>query len=647
MPRRTLKWLAGSFAILLVLILVTANLTNWNWLRDPISRQTAEKTGRTLSIGGDLEIDLGWPRTHIRMAEMTFSNPAWAREKNMVAVRNVALDVMMMPLFRGDIVLDYVGLDHATVFLEKGADGRKNWLLDRKQRNDAATLKINHLAIKDGRIGFDDARQKTRLLAEVTTTGEAASRAESSYPLRFRVDGKYKGLALAASGKGASVLALRDEKAPYRFQVKGRVDAIEASATGSVTNLIKPSAVDLNIRVQGTNLAELYPLLGIVLPDTPPYTTAGHLVRNDAMWRYEKFSGKIGNSDIAGSLQVETGRKRPYLTAKLHSKKLDFSDLGPLVGAPSSRSSVPVDTPPPGRLLPVTPFRTDRWNRMNADVTLKADSIKRDKSLPINDLSTRLQLRDAVLTLNPLKLGIAGGTLDGSVKLDGSQSPIRAETELKVRRFKIAELFPTFDLNKTSIGQVDGIVRLQGRGESVAAMLGSANGHVAMLVDGGEISKLMMETVSLHLLEMLQLKIAGDEAIKLHCGIADFEVKKGVMQASTVLLDTAISRINATGDIDLGEEALDLTLTAKTKKLSLVALRTPIRVTGSFSTPNVEIDKGKLAVRGLGAIALGVVNPLLALLPLVDTGSGKDSDCGRLLNEAKVNNSQPGNGAAP
>ena len=178
-------------------------------------------------------------------------------------------------------------------------------------------------------------------------------------------------------------------------------------------------------------------------------------------------------------------------------------------------------------------------------------------------------------------------------------------------------------------------------------MLGSANGHVAMLVDGGEISKLMMETVSLHLLEMLQLKIAGDEAIKLHCGIADFEVKKGVMQASTVLLDTAISRINATGDIDLGEEALDLTLTAKTKKLSLVALRTPIRVTGSFSTPNVEIDKGKLAVRGLGAIALGVVNPLLALLPLVDTGSGKDSDCGRLLNEAKVNNSQPGNGAAP
>jgi AsmA protein len=40
-------------------------------------------------------------------------------------------------------------------------------------------------------------------------------------------------------------------------------------------------------------------------------------------------------------------------------------------------------------------------------------------------------------------------------------------------------------------------------------------------------------------------------------------------------------------------------------------------------------------LRAIGAIALGIVNPLLALLPLIDAGPGKDSDCGQLVRDAK------------
>ena len=38
----------------------------------------------------------------------------------------------------------------------------------------------------------------------------------------------------------------------------------------------------------------------------------------------------------------------------------------------------------------------------------------------------------------------------------------------------------------------------------------------------------------------------------------------------------------------------------------------------------------------LGAVALGLVNPLLAVIPLIDPGPGKDSDCGRLLASGKA-----------
>jgi len=39
--------------------------------------------------------------------------------------------------------------------------------------------------------------------------------------------------------------------------------------------------------------------------------------------------------------------------------------------------------------------------------------------------------------------------------------------------------------------------------------------------------------------------------------------------------------------------------------------------------------------RWVGAIALGIVNALLAFLPLVETGPGMDSDCGRHVRETQ------------
>ena len=81
---------------------------------------------------------------------------------------------------------------------------------------------------------------------------------------------------------------------------------------------------------------------------------------------------------------------------------------------------------------------------------------------------------------------------------------------------------------------------------------------------------------------------------------------------------------------------ISTTLTPKSRKLSLVSLRTPIHVQGSFVDPQVSLDKTTLAARGLGALALGLVNPLLALLPLIETGPGLDSECRQLIHEAQT-----------
>ncbi|MCW1248564.1 AsmA family protein, partial [Pseudomonas sp. SAICEU22] len=66
-------------------------------------------------------------------------------------------------------------------------------------------------------------------------------------------------------------------------------------------------ALDLRLKLAGNSLANLYPLTGVTLPDSPPYSTDGRLIAklhepDGAQFRYEGFNGKIGDSDIHGNL---------------------------------------------------------------------------------------------------------------------------------------------------------------------------------------------------------------------------------------------------------------------------------------------------------------------------------------------------------
>ncbi len=627
-PPRSLKWIVGIPLALVVLATLFIALFGWNWLRAPVERMTLDKTGRELVIGGDIDIEFGWPRPRLQAAAVTFANPAWASEKQMVAADVVEVSIDLPELFRRRLVFPEVRLVRPVIFLEQGSHGRKNWLLDRKQQDEEARIQIDRLSLDHGRVGYDDAARKTHVRAELTTSTARPVGSE----LAFSAAGQFKGMAFTTRGNGGPVLGLRDETMPYPLQAELTVGRTQVKAAGSITSLLKFAAVDLQLALRGENLAQLYPLLGIAVPATKPYAIDGHFVHKQQFWRYEKFSGRIGGSDIGGSLQIDSAGKRPALKGDLVSRRLDFADLGPLIGARGKTG----ESVRSGRVLPDIPFQAARWGSVDAEISLRAGSIRRSKQLPLENLVTHLSLRDAVLNLDPLDFGLAGGQLNAKIALDGRQDPIQAHARIKARRIRIAQLFPTVKLNENSIGQINGTFDLAGNGNSVGAMLASANGKVGLVVAEGEISRLMMEMVGLHLWEIMALNLAGDQRIKLRCGVADFAVENGVMQTNALIFDTAVTTLFGTGSIDLAQEKLDLTLKQQTKNTSPLALRSPIHIRGSFAKPEVGVDKARLSARAFGALALGVLNPLLTLAPLIDAGPGQDSDCAQLMRDARA-----------
>jgi uncharacterized protein involved in outer membrane biogenesis len=624
---RVLKWVGGLFLLFFVAaaLFFTFGL---NTLKGPISRAVTNATGRELLIEGDLRPIWSWVHPQIRAERVSFANAEWGKAGHLLNAEAIEATISVLPLFTGRVVLPHVHLQRADVSLEQDADGRKNWILKDPEEEKESRFFIKLLTLDQGRFAWEDAMRDTSLKSELSTEETGVN---------FKAEGTYQGMPLKAAGHAGQVLAVRDVKTPFPLKAEIKIGDTAAKLEGSFTGLVGFKGIDLHFeQLSGKSMEELYWIVGLAFPDTSPYRLSGRLVRTNGTWRFEKFAGKVGESDLAGTLQVDTGGKRPFMHGDLTSKVLNLADLGPLVGTKEPRES---------GVLPDAPFHAERWDSVDADVRIRAGTIKRPKQLPLEKLATRIQMRDKVLTLNPFEFGIAGGRLAGTIRLDGNKEPIRGDVNMRVKDLQLAKLFPTVKQAQGSIGDLDGLIELSGSGDSVGKLLGSANGKIGVFMDEGKISQFLMELVALDLWDAARIKLKGDKEIDIRCAIADFGVKNGVMQANALVFDTTVVNVGGSGSINLKNEKMDIKLKPQPKDRGIGSLRTPLHIRGTFSAPEIGPDMGKLAAKGGGALLMGIVNPLLAILPLMEEGKGKDSPCAELIAQATSSSRSSASGA--
>jgi uncharacterized protein involved in outer membrane biogenesis len=292
-------------------------------------------------------------------------------------------------------------------------------------------------------------------------------------------------------------------------------------------------------------------------------------------------------------------------------------------------------------VLPVEQFRTARWKTIDADVRYSAGRILREKALPLSKLSTHLVMNNGVMTLDPLDFGLAGGDLTAAIRLDGSGSDgkqaIKATMKLAARKIQVRQLFPSMENMQATVGEINGDAQLSAVGNSVASLLGEANGEVKTLIEHGSISKLLLEEMGLNVGNVLLTKMTGDKAVKLNCMATDFRVDNGLMNARRFVIDTDEALIDVDGTINLANEELDLILHPQTKGVRVLSLRAPLYVKGPFSKPKISVDKKVLAMKGGAAVLLAIIAPpLAAIVPLTQQQGSKNADCAALLASAKV-----------
>ena len=502
--------------------------------------------------------------------------------------------------------------------------------------------------------------------------------------LRLTGTGQFRGLPLTLALTASDALPWVQDPAQALAQAQAvpvaapltlsvRVGQARLNFEGSATDALHLGGLTGRFSLQGPSLAAVGDPLGVTLPTTAAFHAAGRLSRQGADWRVLFDEATVGASRLNGAFVYSGDRAVPLLAGRLGGSRLLLKDLGPALGlAPAAGAAAPavgaaapdlvvasgprvtaraasapaagamakraVPLPAtagpalparrPGKVLPNRPFDLASLRMMDAQVLIDIAEVDLNTHWlePLQPLHTRLELSGGVLTLHDLDARTAQGRLAGQLSLDGRGAKALWTAALRWDGVKLERW-----LHLTRVdgqppwvsGRLGGRARLAGEGRSTAEILASLHGTFNTELSAGSVSHLAVEAAGLDLAQALGVMVVGDNSLPVGCAVADLVADRGVFRPRVMVLDTTDSAIWVDGTLSLATETMDLRAVVSPKDFSPLSLRSPLRVSGSFAHPGVSLDSSRMAPRLAAAAVLALINPLAALLPLLDPGDAE------------------------
>lgn len=640
--RRRIAWMGGVLLVLAIAIAVLVAIWDWNWFRGPLARFASARMHREVTINGDLHVHLFSWQPSATVDGVQIANPAWAGKDKMADIGRIAVKIRLVPLFIGHLDLRRLEFDKPAVRLVRDAQGRANYdFSDGKKKDEPMRLPpIRNFIIDDGHLSYHDVKRGLTFNGTINAHERLGVR---NHGFEMVGQGALNKAPFTLQVTGGPLLNIDRDK-PYPFDAHIRAGETYVTAQGAVPKPFDMGQFYMNTTARGPDMADLYGITGIALPNTPPYDLHGRLSRDEHTWRIDGLGGRVGSSDLGGSLSVKTGGDRPFLKADLRSASLDFADLGAIFGgapktgkvASAAQVAVAKTLAAQQRILPDSTLKVDRIRSLDADVSYRAASIK-DAPINLRAGSVHVKLDDGLLDADPLAFDLPQGRIAGSVQLNARKATPVTDLDLRLTNARLEQLLPIHIGGGTPVaGALVGRAKLHGAGDSVHKAFANANGEVLVVVPGGEVRAAFAELAGVDVTKGLGLLLSKNQQMTpIRCGVAHFTANKGVLNADNIVFDTGPVLIAGSGSINMDTERMDFRVQGHPKKFRLVHLMLPVTASGPLRQPKLGVDPGKAIAQGGVAVALGsLLSPLASILPFIDAGLTKDANCGALLGEA-------------
>lgn len=647
-----------AFALVVVFVgLIAAGVAilktlDFNEYRDLIAEKAQEATGREVVITGDLDLGISLTPT-LRVEGVTFANAEWGSRPEMAQIERLEASVELIPLLSGEARINRILLSGLDLLIETDAQGRGNWQFAAKEpasAKDGGTAAtgteadpdadgglaiepvVREVVFENVRVTYRDGVAKQSY--EVLLTRLTAEAEGNTGPIAFDGNGQFAQTPFRLGGQVGSLAAvLNDERFP--FALKGSAFAAEFGLDGVIGNPKQGTGLDLKVSVTAADLpksvaslAALAPgLAGAAVPPGPA-KISGQVRQTETGFALADLQASLGENAISGTATLDLAATRPQVTAEFSASRLDLASL--LSASPEPQKAPPVTAAPPvtgknepERLFSADPLAFDGLKAVDGTLTFKAGQVVLPNGVRLDKVMVVAVLDRGRLSLSPLRSELAGGSLEGTARLDASGPAAALDLSLNGKGVVVGDILKQIEISDLLLGGATDVdIQLKGRGRSVREIMASLGGDLTVEMGEGRIYNKALDMAGgdalMQVLNALNPGAVQQDYSVLSCAVVRFGVEKGLATAQNgIAAETDKLNIVGAGTINLAEEKLDLAIKPEARGGlgvsvgSLVAGL--IHVTGTLAEPSVGLDEkgaAKAAVSIGAALATGGLSVL-------------------------------------
>lgn len=590
---------------------IVVALFDWNWFRHPLERYLVERSHREVRIG-DLHVKLGLSlEPTVRLRDVYIENAPWADKVPFLTAREVSFTFSLKSVWEKQPVISRLVLIDADLDMERQADGLRNWRLKNPDDRGPGKVKVQRLEPHGAKIRFArrDIELDVTASSRPTKSASEGLKPDAAHPTRIDIKGKFAGSAFYGTVLTSEVLTFLNTGESFAMRGHAAAGKSRLDVDGSIADLFRPTAFDAKVHLSGPSLSNLNAFFRGKLPASPPYDITAHVRQTKEVTAFADLRGKVGTSDLAGDISIDRGKERTTVKIALRSESADLADLRSLVGrgkpankaagrkvAVDDRNAHAKDDMPdksrlPERLFSDHKFDATSLQKLDAHATLDFKKLKSAQWPALESLRATADLKDGVLVLKPVDVGMAGGHVVGQFRFDARQKALSAHATIELKEVRLEQLLVGIASKRKGAGALQGRVNLKGQGNSIAAIAASATGPAEIDMSNGGISNLLDAEIGLNPVKYLRMRLTGDRAIGINSATIAFEFDHGLGQSKTIMLDTDQTHTDGKGTVNLRNETLDVVLTPHPKKTAVFALRSSIQLRGPIKKPVISLAK--------------------------------------------------------
>jgi AsmA family protein len=564
---RALAIILGLLGVVIALTIGAAVLlVTLDW-RPYIERAASRSLGRPLSVAS---LRIAWRNPLVvELTDLRLANAPWGSQPDMLRVDRIAATIDLSSLLHGVLRYQTLLLEKPVLLLERDSGGVGNWhftdngaalglAIIPKDRTQFPTL--IDFTLRQGKLTYRATQSDLRL----DFHDLAIRSAGDDQNVALTLDGAYNDFPTQLTATTDSYAVLRDASVPFGADVSMTSAASTIGFTGTMTEPLDFEGVRGKMQIDAKTLGSFLRIFGAEMRADFPFAVAGPFERTDGHWQISEAKGRLARNGFGGRLAVDEGGRGAVDTI---AANLGFAelDLAPLIagGGKSDAISLRLETDPAA----------------NVDARIVAKQLTYE-TRRLADFAIAARTKAGELSVSALSFALAGGKVEASGSARAIAGGSRVAVSAALSGADADRLAQTVDAEPGQIaGRLDGGLLLDITGATLTDALKTSRGQAVLSMTDGRVVRDLVERASTDLRTLFR---KDERWMPVTCLLGIADLQDGVATISPLRLRTPDTTLVGFGHANLITKRVDLIVKPETGATSLLALKLPLRITGSF-----------------------------------------------------------------